>query len=268
MIVWSPSSWALWKQCPAKYRIKKVERWQHPGLGPDPAFIKLAVPGLVVDRLLQFWIYRGEYESTQWIEENFDFVWDMVQQQNNPVWDNQTETVETQEESLKGLLTAVRMLQELGLHRYQLIAQPRMFEQIDPAYAITGSADLLMLDYDGDEHILIDFKNAHTRERTTKDQLLIYMMGLERSLDITIGKAGYLLFNPRLEQWKWISMNPVHRERLKERMAEATSLAESGQFAFKYNYYSCSRFCDARFACERYKQGDQRVYESQPLYHI
>ncbi len=30
MIIWSPSSWSLWKQCPAKYRIKQVERWKFP----------------------------------------------------------------------------------------------------------------------------------------------------------------------------------------------------------------------------------------------
>jgi len=46
MVIWSPSSWALFKQCPAKYKIKVVERWQHPELKLDQTFAKLAVRDL------------------------------------------------------------------------------------------------------------------------------------------------------------------------------------------------------------------------------
>ena len=222
----------------------------------------------MVDRLLQFWLYREQYDDTTWLDENFEMVWNMIHQQNNPAWESTVEREEVLAETMLGLHNAVRMLKELDLKRYQLVAQPHFFEQIHSDFAITGAADLLMLAYERDEHVLIDFKNAHNRDRMTRDQLLIYQMGLEKSLDIKIARAGYLLFNPRLQQWKWIPMNPVHRERLKDKLAEATYQVESGQFKFKYNYYSCSRFCDARFACEKYKRGDQRIYETHPVYHI
>lgn len=215
--------------------------------------MKLAVPGLVVDKLLQFWIYRKEFTSVEWLAENFDMVWAMVENEVRPQWASEEELSTTIKETMDGLHTAVTMLRELHPERFNLIPQPSFFEQVTDEFALTGSADLLMADESTKEAILIDFKNAHSRERMTKDQLVIYQIGLERSTQYTIRKGGYLLFNPRLRQWKWFDLVPRHREKLLVTLRDATDELLKGEFPFHWNHYSCTRFCDVRFACDMFQ---------------
>ncbi len=92
MIIWSPSSWDLWKNCPAKYRIKKVERWLRPDLREDSQFAKLAIPGIVVDKMLQFWLHRNQFHDKCWLNQNLDMVWSMVESEIKPKWRNKTNT--------------------------------------------------------------------------------------------------------------------------------------------------------------------------------
>ena len=145
------------------------------------------------------------------------------------------------------------MLKELSPEKYSLFPQPSFFEQVTDDFALTGSADLLMGDDSTNEAILIDFKNAHSRERMTKDQLVIYQIGLERTTQYTIHKAGYLLFNPRLRQWKWFDLRSHYREKLLCRLKEATEELLKGEIAFNWNHYTCTRFCDVRFACDMFR---------------
>ncbi len=77
MIVWSPSSWALWKQCPTKYRIMKVERWSNPRQSDDNFYARLAIPGLVVDKLME--LSGGERNFESRLERSFtDSLFDMT----------------------------------------------------------------------------------------------------------------------------------------------------------------------------------------------
>lgn len=254
MIVWSPSSWALWKQCPAKYKIKKVERFQLHGLDKDKFLMRLAIPGLVVDRLLQFWLYRGKYSDTGWLADNFEMVWKMECQRHRPKWISDNEKMEIREESLKGLNNAVEMLLSLDLEKYDPIIQPSFYEKITEEFALTGAADLVLCDKKSGESVLIDFKNSHSRSKVTKDQLIIYQIGIERTYGIKIDRACYLLFNPRLKQWKCFNITLKHREALLEKISEATEKVNKGEFDYKWNYYSCPRFCDARFSCDKFKK--------------
>ncbi len=248
--IWSPSSWDLWKKCPAKYRIKHLERWKVSGQRRDTAFAKLAIPGLVVDKLLQFWLIRKEFDNTDWLADNFEMIWALVEQDASPKWSSDDELGAVMKETMSGLDTAVRMLRGLDLKNYQLIPQATFHEQITDSFSITGSADLLMVHSESKDALLIDFKNAHSRERMTKDQLVIYQMGLEQSRGLKINRGGYLLFNPRLEQWKWFDLHPRFRARLVGKLTEATEDLLKGEFAFHWNRFTCMRFCEVRFSCE------------------
>lgn len=253
MVIWSPTSWSLWKSCPAKYRIKHVERWQHREEPRDQEFAKLAIPGLVVDKLLQFWLHRRQFEDILWPIDNFSMVWSLVEAEIQPQWIGNVERESVSKETRQGLDTALRMLSAIALDNYSLTTQASFFTRINESFGLVGSADLLLVDKKTNEGTLIDFKNAHSRQRMTKDQLVIYQMGLEATRGIRIKKGGYLLFNPRLEEWKWFDLHDGFRKRLLTRLSDATKQVQSGEFPFKWNYFSCSRFCDVRFLCDVYK---------------
>jgi hypothetical protein len=253
-IIWSPSSWDLWKTCPAKYRIKKVERWQRPDLKEDSNFAKLAIPGIAVDKMLQFWLHRKQFDDKGWLTQNFDMVWSMTENEIKPRWISDKEIDEVKAETITGLLTAVRMLEELVLDNYDLRIQPTFFEKITEDFSIAGSADLLMIEKITQKALLIDFKNAHRRQRITKDQLTIYQIGLNRKEPVNIVKAGYLFFNPRLEQWKWFKLGKDHENKIIDKLIDATTEVQNQTFEYAWNHYTCTRFCDVRFYCEMFQQ--------------
>jgi hypothetical protein len=253
MIIWSPSSWDLWKKCPVKYRIKKLERWQHPELKEDNTYAKLAVPGLVVDRMLQFWIHRNKFDDKQWLQDNFEMVWRMVLNDVKPKW-SELEAIAIEEETKLGLRSAIHMLEELDLQKYTLLVQPNFFEKVTDEFSIAGAADLLLVEHDSTNAILIDFKNSHTRERLTKDQLLIYQIGLKKGTPYSFIRSGYLMFNPRLEDWKWFKMDERHEQKLIDRLIEATAKVIKEEFDYRWNNFSCSRYCEVRFGCMMFQR--------------
>lgn len=254
MVVWSPSSWSLWKSCPAKYRIKKVERWRRPDLREDTEFVKLTIPGIVVDKMLQLWLHRNQFSNKTWLDDNFDMVWAMVNSEVKPTWSSAEEVRRIKDESIKGLFTAVRLLDELHLEKFELYIQPSFFEKMTEEFSITGAADLLLIEKGTTNGLLLDFKNAHRRQNVTKDQLILYKLGLTRTMPLNITKAGYLMFNPRLEQWKWFKMHKVFEDQLLEKLSLATQAVNQRQFDYRWNYFTCARFCDVRFSCEMFQQ--------------
>jgi hypothetical protein len=254
MIIWSPSSWDLWKKCPTKYRIKKLERWQHPDLKEDTTYAKLAIPGLTVDRILQFWIYRNRFNDKTWLEDNFEMFWQMVLNEIKPKW-SELESIAIREETILGLKTAIHMLEGIELQKYSLLVQPSFFEKITDEFSIAGSADLLLIEPDSNNAILIDFKNSHSRERLTKDQLLFYQIGLKKSVPYNFIRSGYLMFNPRLEEWKWFNLtNEVHEQRLIAKLTEATVKVNQAEFDCRWNHFSCARYCEVRFGCPMFQK--------------
>ncbi len=254
MIIWSPSSWALWKQCPAKYRIKQLERWKYPKVKQDNTFAKLAVPGLVVDKLLQLWIHRNQFCDSEWMGQNFEMIWSMVNAEVLPVWSTE-EAQFIKTETLQGISNSVKLIEKLNLSSNRIITQASFFETITEDYGITGAADLLVIDEKSNRGVLVDFKNSHSRHRLTKDQLVIYQLGLEQKLSLSIHQAGYLMFNPRLNDWKWFNLkNPAHKEKMIEKLAVASQLIRNNQFDYDWNKFTCFRFCEVRFSCEVFQK--------------
>jgi hypothetical protein len=253
MIIWSPSSWALFKQCPAKYKIKVVERWQHPELKLDQTFAKLAIPGLTVDRVLQFWIHRNQFDDKKWLQDNFDMFWKMVLNEIKPKW-SQLESIAIKKETQLGLRTAIQMLEQINYSSYSLQVQPNFFEKITDDFCIAGAADLVLIESNSINAILIDFKNSHTRERLTKDQLLFYQIGLKKCTPYQFKRAGFLMFNPRLEQWKWFKLDDRHENKLLKSLSEATAKVNKGVFDYRWNHFSCARYCEVRFGCPMFQK--------------
>ena len=252
MIIWSPSSWSLWKQCPAKYRIKQVERWKFPRPQSDGVLSKLAIPGLVVDKLLQLWLHRKQFEDNAWFKDNFEMIWSMVIAEISPTW-SEEESVLTKKETILGLGNAVKMIDSLEITKYRFITQANFFERLNDDVAITGAADLLLIEDARKTGILIDFKNNHSRPRVTKDQLLIYQLGLESKLFLDIERGGYLMYNPRLNSWKWFKLYPVHKQRMIEKLIQASELVSKKEFDFRWNQFTCVRFCEVRFSCDLFQ---------------
>jgi hypothetical protein len=253
MILWSPSSWSIWKECPRKYQLRKLERVQTPFADRDPVLANLSVPGLFVDKMLQLWLHRREFSDTGWLRDNSEMIWRLVSSEAKPKWSGTTEEESIRQEATAGLTNAVKMLQELFLEDDELLVQPGFMERITPDFGITGAADLLVVRSDHDS-VLIDFKNAHRRERMTRDQLVIYQVGLGRKLGIRIDRAGYLLFNPRLQAWKWFRISRSQEEKYMQRLAEATKGLKAGRFEPNWNHFTCIRFCDVRYSCEIFQR--------------
>jgi hypothetical protein len=253
MQIWSPTSWSLWKECPRKYQLRKLERVQTPFTDRDPVLANLSIPGLFVDRMLQLWLHRREFEDLDWLQENSEMIWRMISSEAVPRWSSASEEETIKHEAMAGLATAVRMLRELLLEDDKLLIQPGFMERTTPDFGITGAGDLLIVRADTSA-TLIDFKNAHRRERMTRDQLVIYQVGLGRKLGIKIDRAGYLLYNPRLECWKWFRISPAQEEKYMRRLAEATEAVKAGRFEPRWNHFTCVRFCDVRFSCEVFQR--------------
>ena len=264
MTTWSPSSWELWKQCPAKYRIKRLTFGSRPYPKEDRSLAKLAVPGLVVDRLLQLWLCRQQFDDTAWLDDNFEMIWNLVPQEHQPKWASSEEMELSRLETIGGMKIAVAMLSEFDLSDYSILTQPSFREQITSEFSIAGSADLLLVNKASNEATLIDFKNAHSRERMTKDQLLIYQIGLTNMFTL-FKRCGYLLFNPRVQEWKWFTFTPDHKAALIEKLSQATRHVERQEFDYNWNLFSCTRFCEVRFACEKFQQliGKQRISDDE-----
>jgi hypothetical protein len=178
----------------------------------------------------------------------------MVTNELGSRWSSLAEESFIKEESLTGLTTAVRMLRELDLERHTIMVQPGFIERISPEFGITGAADLLLVPPGKAAATLIDFKNAHRRERMTRDQLVIYQVGLTRKLSITIEKAGYLLYNPRIKDWKWFRISHSQEQKYLLKLAEATEEVKLGHFDPRWNHFTCVRFCDVRFSCEVFQK--------------
>jgi hypothetical protein len=253
VIIWSPTSWSLWKDCPRKFQLRRLERAQTPFADRDPILANLSVPGLFVDRMLQLWLHRRMFGDTGWLGDNAEMVWRLISSEAKPQWSSAAEADSFKREAIAGLETAVRMLRELQIDEDQLLVQPGFMERITGDFSITGAADLLIISSDR-RATLIDFKNAHRRERMTRDQLVIYQVGLSRKLSIGIDRAGYLLFNPRIEAWKWFKISQTQEEKYMQKLAKATELVQAGRFDPKWNYFTCARFCDVRFQCEMFQR--------------
>ena len=253
-IIWSPSSWALWKQCPAKFRMKHLNRWSYPKTREDSTLSRLAIPGLAVDKLLQLWLHRNQFHDQEWLQANFDMIWEMVLQEINPIWPPEEARL-TKDETLSGLVNAVGLLSNLPLQASQRIMQANFFEPIDEKILITGAADLLLIDEKKQNGILVDFKNNHSRTRMTKDQLVIYQLGLEMKHDIDIHQAGYLMFNPRMNDWKWFNLkNPAHKQKMVDKLIDASEKLIQKQFEYRWNMFTCTRFCEVRMNCELFQE--------------
>jgi hypothetical protein len=181
-------------------------------------------------------------------------VWRMVSSEVAPQWTHPFEEEDIRDEATQGLATALRLLHDLHLSEARLLIQPGFMERIDNEFGITGAADLLILPRDQQPGTLIDFKNAHRRERMTRDQLVIYQLGLTRKLSISIEKAGYLLYNPRIEAWKWFRISQAQEQKYLKRLAEATEEVKAGHFDPRWNHFTCVRFCDVRSSCEVFQR--------------
>ena len=181
-------------------------------------------------------------------------VWRMVSSEASPSWMQPAQEMAVRDEAIQGLNTAIRKLSELPLAESTLLIQPGFMEPIDSEFGITGAADLLLLPQGDRAGILIDFKNAHRRERMTRDQLVIYQIGLTRKLSVRIEKAGYLLYNPRIEDWKWFRISQAQEQKYLQKLAEATEDLKAGKFDPRWNHFTCVRFCDVRSGCEVFQE--------------
>jgi len=179
-------------------------------------------------------------------------IWSMVTAEISPTWSKE-EKVVTKKETIVGLGNAVKMIDGLELAKYRFITQANFFEKLNDDVAITGAADLLLIEKTRNIGILIDFKNNHSRPRVTKDQLLIYQLGLESKLSLEIERGGYLMYNPRLNSWKWFKLYPVHKQRMVEKLIHASELVSKKEFDYRWNRFTCLRFCEVRFSCELFQ---------------
>ncbi len=254
-VIWSPSSWALWKTCPEKYRLKKFERWSDPYRKTDKTLAKLAVPGLVVDKIMKYWLYRNDPDDIDFFDHlTFAMFWESVIDAKKPFWSSDAELEVVWDETWQGLQNAVKLLRSLDLHKYHTFPQVWFHEKLTEGVEITGAPDLMLRNKETGECLIIDFKNSHSRNnRLTGQPLYLYLMGLEKATGEEFSKVGYLYFNPRINGWHWYNVYDSHKEALTRKLEAATQDVLDHKFEYKWNAFSCSRFCEVRFSCQIYQ---------------
>ena len=93
IITWSASSWEAWKRCPLKFKIR-ADKWSKPQMKRDRRSAVYAIPGLVVDKLFELWLHRGQYKDSKWLHENFEMVWNMMLANRKPKFKDDKECQE------------------------------------------------------------------------------------------------------------------------------------------------------------------------------
>lgn len=254
-VIWSPSSWALWKKCPESYRLGKLERWSDPYRKKDHSLAKLAVPGLTVDKILQYWFHRNDPDDLEFFNhENFSMFWEAVIYRQRPYWSSDDELKLIFEESWQGLQNAVNLIRSLDLHQYDTYPQVWFHERLSDTVEITGAPDLMLRHKGSGECMIIDFKNSHSRNnRLTAEPLYMYLMGLEKSLGEQFSKLSYCYFNPRINGWHHYRVYESKKKALIKKLEIATNQVLEREFKTKYIEFSCSRFCSVRWSCPTYQ---------------
>jgi hypothetical protein len=251
LCMWSPSSWASWKQCPQKWKIR-ADKWNNPHAKPDRRIAVIAIPGLVIDSLFEMWLHRGDYQDREWLDQNYDMVWRMVTAKRKPKW-NRPETEEAT--LLKETAKSVGILYDL-LHQHRLLnkemhIQNDFHEVIAPGISIAGAIDLWTFRDDG-TLVLVDFKNARADKHRSIDQLHIYSLAIERSVGAEPDEVGYVCFSPEAPGYQRRELRQCDRQKLMARLERASQDRREGRCSAKYNSFYCPRYCEVRFGCPEF----------------
>ena len=77
------------------------------------------------------------------------------------------------------------------------------------------------------------------------------------------------MFNPRLEEWKWFKMDERHEQRLIDKLSEATAKVIKEEFDYRWNQFSCPRYCEVRFGCMMFQKllGRNRFREFEKVHN-
>ena len=250
--MWSASSWAMWKQCPHKLQLRE-QKWSTPRNKPDSRSAIWAVPGLVVDKLFQLWFYRREFYNKEWLQDNFDLVWEMTLDQKRPKWMDEDEHNYIRVRTQKSVAILYKLLHQHELLNEKIGIQTEFHEPISDGISIAGAIDLWSIRNDG-KLVVVDFKNFGSNSHRSVDQLHFYAMALKRILGREPDEAGYVCFHPGYEGYRKAVLRPCDRNRLLARIKRATVEKQSGNCPAKYSFVTCPRFCEMRFQCTTFKQ--------------
>jgi hypothetical protein len=256
-LLWSATSWATWKQCPLKLRLRE-EKWSYPQASADGNCLSaLAVPGLVIDRLFELWLHRREFDNIEWLHTNFEMLWALVESKSRVKWLRPIERERTYAQTKR----SVNVLFEL-LHQHQLLnkemgIQTEFHEKIGSEIVIAGAIDLWTIRRDG-TLVVVDFKNFGSYGHRSVDQLHFYAIALKRILGREPDEGGYVCFHPAYRGYRKTELRQCDRNKLMVRLARATAARRAGEFPAKYNYIACPRYCEQRFRCELFKKVQNR----------
>lgn len=250
-VMWSASSWATWKQCPHKLFLRE-QKWSRPGEKRDSRMAVMAVPGLVVDRLFELWLHRREFTNATWLRDNFELVWQMVGEKTRPKWNSDEEHACIKGQTQRSVTVLYTLLHQHQLLNEQMGIQTEFHEEIAEGISVAGAIDLWTTRPDG-AVVVVDFKNFASNSHRSVDQLHFYAMALKRLNGREPDEAGYVCFHPAYGGYRKVTLRECDRNKLLARIAKATTAKRAGEFPAKYSYVTCPRFCEVRFACDKFK---------------
>ncbi|MCZ7645817.1 MAG: PD-(D/E)XK nuclease family protein [Planctomycetota bacterium] len=245
--MWSASSWATWKMCPFKWKLK-AEKWGRPRSKTDTRMAVHAMPGLVVDRLFELWLHRREFQDFAWLEANFSMVWNLVESRQKPKWQHEAETAYVQRQTWRSVGILFDLLHKHRLLNAEMGIQTDYHEEIATGISIAGAIDLWTILPNG-KLLVVDFKNAGSNSRRSVDQLHFGALALGRLLGREPDEAAYVCFHPQCAGYRKVILRDCDRKKLLARLARATEARKAGTCPAKYSAFSCPRWCEVRFAC-------------------
>jgi len=251
-IMFSSSSWATFKSCPHRLWLRE-QKWSMPNQRPDCRLASLAVPGLVIDKLFELWLYRREFENYEWLTNNFSLVWRMMLEQKRPKWvsDHEHQCVRRQTQSSVQIL--YRLLHQHDLLNDQMGVQTAFHESVGDGVSIAGAIDLWCIRKDN-TFVIVDFKNFQSGTRRSVDQLHFYAMALKRIVGREPDEAGYVCFHPGYSGYRKTVLRQCDRNKLLARLARAVQARREDKHPMRWNPVSCGRYCEQRFACEEFRK--------------
>ncbi len=218
----------------------------------------LAVPGLVIDKLFELWLYRAQFDDLDWLKRNFDMVWSMTADKQKPKWIDADHEAHIKHQTQRSVLVLFGLLHEHGLLGEKIGIQTEFHVTVADGISIAGAIDMWSITRDN-RLIVVDFKNYGSASHRSVDQLHLYALALEKIMGRAPDEAGYVCFHPRFPGYRKTTLRPCDRNRLLARIRRATEERIIGKCKAKYNAFTCPRFCEVRNACPIYLEMTGRV---------
>lgn len=226
IVVFSYSSYSLYKKCPAMYKMSKIDHVQ------DKEDDSFTIPGRVVHKAAENYL-KGDSSFFEKDKIKGDLLsWDGTPRVDlKKAYGNLSKVEEFTQRCAENLLNFLQIRDILHKEHFSELwfgswKEPLM---LSDTLGIQGAGDLVeVISPDTRTAILYDYKATWSDKNLNKDQLILYSLALELGLNINIMMSSFFLLPAN--KHVYITINQESKRELKERLQVAADNILQGNF--------------------------------------